>query len=87
MNDTPLIGLIHKGSHGIVPSKQSGILVPNMLKCYAEHSNTMCFTFRLPLRHSTGCTDVHHGVGEDQPYGVPRHWAARGSPGGSAEAV
>ncbi len=33
VNDTPLIGLIHERSHGTVPNKHSGILVPNMLKC------------------------------------------------------
>ena len=33
VNNTPLIGLIHKGSHRVVPSKKSGILVSDMLKC------------------------------------------------------
>ena len=33
MNNTPLIGLIHKGSHRVVPSKKTGIIVSDMLKC------------------------------------------------------
>ena len=36
VNNTPLIGLIYKGLHRVVPSKKSGILVSNMLR--AEHS-------------------------------------------------
>ena len=51
---------------------------------YAEVQNIRkpCAS-RPPSRPDTGCTNVH-GVGENPLYGVPRHWVARGSPGGSA---
>ncbi len=88
MNDTPLIGLVHNGSHAWYCAQQKE---RNTCPEYAEVLNIRkSCAFRLPSRHSTDGVHTQtfmHGVGEDQPYAVPRRWVACGSPGGSAEAV
>ncbi len=67
-NDTALIGLIHKGSHRAVPSKNRGTLVPNnMLKCRTFEIHVL---FVSPPAMAPGAQTF---MGEDQPYGVSRH--------------
>ena len=41
VNNTLLIDLIQKGSHRVVSSKKSGILVSNMLKCRAFENHVL----------------------------------------------
>ena len=68
----------------VLPSNKSGILVSNRLKCRTFENHVLLIP--PPVLIYTGCTNVYD-VGEDPPYGVPRHWVARGSPSGSAKAV